>query len=142
MKLTDLKPPASTADLLSSEIIRKDLAKLNYSGDVDAYLKNIAASVYENRSILLRFADTIFWFRSVGEPKVFDVHLYTVDSPKALAGAINAGIDTLRRAGVKRLVSHTDNKKIVKLLQRLNYPVEVKKENNLFAWTMEIPNEI
>jgi hypothetical protein len=142
MKLTDLQPPQSTPDLSSSDIIRKDLKNLNYSGDVEAYLKNMASSISQKRSILLRFADTIFWFRSVNEPKVFDVHLYTVDSPKALAGAINAGVATLQRAGVKKLVSHTDNEKIVKLLKRLQYPIQVKKENNLFAWTMEIPREI
>jgi hypothetical protein len=142
MNLTDLQPPQSTPDLSSSDIIRKDLKNLNYSGDVEAYLKNMASSIAQKKSGLLRFADTVFWFRSVNEPRVFDVHLYTVDSPKALAGAINAGVAIMQQAGVERLVSNTDNEKIVKLLKRLQYPIEVKKENNLFSWTMEIPREI
>lgn len=142
MKLKDLQPPPSTPNLRSSDIIRKDLSNLNYPRDVEAYLKNIASSIAQKKGGLLRFSDTVFWFRSANKPKVFDVHLYTLDSPKALAGAINAGVATMQKAGVERLVSNTDNEQIVKLLKKLQYSIEVKKENNLFAWTMEIPSEI
>ena len=64
--------------------------------------------------------------------------MYTIDSPNMLAGAIKVGIDTVKKAGVKKLVGETDNYKLVSMLQKMRLPVEVDKNGKMFTWSMEI----
>lgn len=141
MDLQKLKPKHGTTATSSTAIIIADLKRHEYTGDIEEHLKNISTCVEEKRGLLLRFSNTVFFCVSV-EPKVFSVHLYTTDSVRELMGSINAGIDIVKYAGVKKLCATTKNERIIKLLQRMGYPVEVQQHGNEFSWSLEIKSAI
>jgi hypothetical protein len=141
MRLSQQKPFLSTESLSSTQIIVQDLQRHGYTGDIKEHLASILTCVNNKRGVLLRFSNTVF-FGALVEPCVFSVHLYTVDSTRAMAGAINAAIDTAKYAGIKRLCASTKEEKIIKMLIRMGYPVEVKQDGDTFSWTMEIKSEI
>jgi len=54
-----------------------------------------------------------------------------------LLGAMKVGIDAVKKAGIKKLVSETDNYKLITMMQKMNLPVDVKKKGKSFAWSLE-----
>lgn len=141
MDLQNIKPKQGSTEKSSTSIIVEDLTRHQYTGSIQEHLKNINTCIEEKRGLLLRFSNTVFFCVTV-EPKVFSVHLYTTDSIRELMGSINAGIDIVKYAGVKKLCATTKNEKIIKLLQRMGYPVEVKQHGDEFSWSMEIKSAI
>lgn len=121
----------------ATEIIRKDLERGGFTKQEDKFLKGLALLIKQDRAVVVRHNNTVF----VGirkEPGVLEVHMYTLDTPNMLLGAMKVGIDTARKAGVKKLVSETDNYKLIKMMQSMNLPVEVKKKGKSFAWSLEL----
>lgn len=121
----------------ATEIIRKDLERGGFTKQEDKFLKGLALLIKQDRAVVVRHNNTVF----VGirkEPGVLEVHMYTLDTPNMLLGAMKVGIDTARKAGVKKLVSETDNYKLIKMMQDMNLPVEVKKNGKSFAWSLEL----
>lgn len=141
MRLSQQKPCLAKQEISSTQIIVQDLQRHGYTGDIKEHLSKILICVDDKRGVLLRFSNTVF-FGVLVEPCVFSVHLYTIDSPRALAGAINAAIDTAKYSGIKRLCASTKEEKIIKMLIRMGYPVEVKQHGDMFSWSMEIKSEI
>jgi hypothetical protein len=121
----------------ATEIIRKDLERGGFTKEEDKFLKALARLIQQDRAVVVRHNNTVF----VGvrkEPGVLEVHMYTLDTPNMLLGAMKVGIDTARKAGVKKLVSETDNYKLIKMMQSMDLPVEVKKNGKSFAWSLEL----
>jgi hypothetical protein len=121
----------------ATEIIRKDLERGGFTKEEDKFLKGLALLIQQNKAVVVRHNNTVF----VGirkEPGVLEVHMYTVDTPNMLLGAMKVGIDAAKKAGVKKLVSETDNYKLITMMQKMNLPVEVKKKGKMFAWSLEI----
>jgi predicted RNA-binding protein Jag len=121
----------------ATEIIRKDLERGGFTKEEDKFLKALARLIQQDRAVVVRHNNTVF----VGvrkEPGVLEVHMYTLDTPNMLLGAMKVGIDTARKAGVKKLVSETDNYKLIKMMQSMDLPVEVKKKGKSFAWSLEL----
>lgn len=141
MRLSQQKPCLATEDISSTQIIVQDLHRHGYTGDIQQHLSQINDCVQDKKGVLVRFSNTVF-FGVLVEPCVFSVHIYTLDSPRALAGAINAAIDTAKYSGIKRLCASTKEYKIIKMLIRMGYPVEVQQHEDMFSWSMEIKSEI
>lgn len=141
MHLSDIKPDNSTPNISATDIIKADLTRHEYEGDITDHLNCIAENLAAKKSVMLRFSDTLFFCTTI-EPYVFYVHLYTIDPVKKLAGAINGGIDAVKLAGVKRIGATTTNPQIIKLLKKMGYPVEVQQHENKYSWTLEINNAI
>lgn len=121
----------------ASDIIRKDLERGGFTKEENRFLIGLKKAIQDKKAIVVRDNNTVF----VGlrkEPGTLEVHMYTIDSPNMLAGAIKVGIDTVKKAGVKKLVGETDNFKLVAMLQRMRLPVEVDKNGKMFKWSMEI----
>lgn len=121
----------------ATEIIRKDLERGGFTKEEDKFLKGLALLIQQNKAVVVRHNNTVF----VGirkEPGVLEVHMYTLDTPNMLLGAMKVGIDTVKKAGVKKLVSETDNYKLIKMMQSMDLPVEVKKNGKMFAWSLEL----
>lgn len=124
-------------EMSSSDIIRKDLERGGFTKEERRFLMGLKQAIQDNKAVVVRDNNTVF----VGlrqEPGTLEVHMYTVDSPNMLAGAIKVGIDTVKKAGVKKLVGETDNYKLVSMLQKMRLPVEVDKNGKMFTWSMEI----
>lgn len=121
----------------ATDIIRKDLERGGFTKEEDKFLKGLALLIKQDRAVVVRHNNTVF----VGirkEPGVLEVHMYTLDTPNMLLGAMKVGIDTARKAGVKKLVSETDNYKLIKMMQSMDLPVDVKKNGKSFAWSLEL----
>lgn len=121
----------------ASDIIRKDLERGGFTKEENRFLIGLKQAIQDNKAVVVRDNNTVF----VGlrtEPGTLEVHMYTIDSPNMLAGAIKVGIDTVKKAGVKKLVGETDNYKLVAMLERMRLPVEVDKKGKMFKWSMEI----
>lgn len=124
-------------ELTASDIIRQDLARGGFTKEEDKFLAGLKKLIEENKAIVVRHNNTVF----VGvrtEPGTLEVHMYTLDTPNMLVGAIKVGIETVRKAGVKRLESETDNYKLIAMMKNMGLPVEVDKKGKNFAWSMEI----
>ena len=120
----------------ATEIIRKDLEKRGLTKQEEKFLKGLALLIQQNKAVVVKHNNTVF----VGirkEPGVLDVHLFTLDTPNMLLGAMKVGIDAVKKAGIKKLVSETDNYKLITMMQKMNLPVEVKKKGKMFAWSLE-----
>jgi len=121
----------------ATEIIRKDLERGGFTKEEDKFLKGLALLIQQNKAVVVRHNNTVF----VGirkEPGVLEVHMYTVDTPNMLLGAMKVGIDAVKKAGIKKLVSETDNYKLITMMQNMGLPVQVNKKGKSFAWSLEI----
>lgn len=141
MRLSQQKPCLSKESISSTQIIVQDLQRHGYTGDIKEHLNKILDCVNNKKGVLVRFSNTVF-FGALVEPCVFSVHLYTIDSPRALAGAINAAIDIAKYSDIKKLCASTKEYKIIKMLIRMGYPIEVQQHGDTFSWSMEIKSEI
>lgn len=124
-------------EVSTSDIIRQDLERGGFTKEENRFLMGLKQAIQDNKAVVVRDNNTVF----VGlrtEPGTLEVHMYTIDSPNMLAGAIKVGIDTVKKAGVKKLVGETDNFKLVSMLQKMRLPVEVDKKGKMFTWSMEI----
>jgi hypothetical protein len=139
--LQQIKPRLGNPDLSTTSIIVEDLKRHGYTGDITEHLKSIADCVNNKQGVLVRFSNTVFFGVTV-EPFVFSIHLYTVDSPRDLMGAINASIETAKYSGIKRIGATTKQYQIVNLLKRMNYPIEVQQHGDDVTWSLEIKSEI
>lgn len=123
--------------LTASDIIRKDLERGGFTKEEGKFLAGLKKLIEDNKAIIVRHNNTVF----VGirtKPGTLEVHMYTLDSPNMLAGAIKVGLETVKKAGVKRLESETDNYKLIAMLKNMGLPVEVDKKGKNFTWSMEI----
>lgn len=121
----------------ASDIIRKDLERGGFTKEENRFLIGLKQLIKTNKAIVVRDNNTVF----VGirkEPGTLEVHMYTVDSPNMLAGAIKTGIDSVTKAGVTKLVGETDNFKLISMMQKMGLPLEVDKKGKMFAWSMEL----
>lgn len=121
----------------ASDIIRKDLERGGFTKQENKFFNGLQQLVKDNKAMVVRDNNTVF----VGirkEPGTLEVHMYTVDSPNMLAGAIKAGIDAVTKAGVTKLVGETDNFKLISMMQKMGLPLEVDKKGTMFAWEMEL----
>ena len=121
----------------ATEIIRKDLERGGFTKEEDKFLKGLAFLIQQNKAVVVRHNNTVF----VGirkEPGVLEVHMYTVDTPNMLLGAMKVGIDAAKKAGVQKLVSETENYKLITMMQKMNLPVKVNKKGKMFAWSLEL----
>ena len=121
----------------ATEIIRKDLERGGFTKEEDKFLKGLAFLIQQNKAVVVRHNNTVF----VGirkEPGVLEVHMYTLDTPNMLLGAMKVGIDAAKKAGVQKLVSETENYKLITMMQKMNLPVKVNKKGKMFAWSLEL----
>lgn len=121
----------------ASEIIRQDLARGGFSKDEQKFFAGLQKLVKDNKAMIVRDNNTVF----VGirtEPGTLEVHMYTLDTPNMLAGAIKVGIEAVKKAGVTKLVGETDNFKLISMMQTMGLPVEANKKGKSFAWSMEL----
>ncbi len=121
----------------ASEIIRQDLSRGGFSKDEKKFFAGLQQLIKDNKAMVVRDNNTVF----VGirtEPGILEVHMYTIDSPNMLAGAIKVGIDAVTKAGVQKLTGETDNFKLISMMQKMGLPLEVDKQGKNFAWSMEL----
>jgi hypothetical protein len=124
-------------EVRTSDIIRQDLERGGFTKEEEKFLAGLQSLVEQKKAIVLRYGKTVF----VGlkkEEGTLEVHMYTLDSPRAVATAIEQGIKDIPQAGVNKLIGETDNFKLISMMQSMKLPVEVDKKGKMFAWTLEL----
>ena len=124
-------------ELTTSDIIRQDLERGGFTKEEEKFLAGLQSLVKQKQAIILRYGKTVF----VGLKKdegTLEVHMYTVDNPRAVSSAIQQGIKDIPQAGVNKLIGETDNFKLISMMQSMKLPVEVDKKGKMFAWTLEL----
>jgi hypothetical protein len=119
-----------------TEIIKEDLKRGGFTKDEQKFFKILAAAVAKGVSSMTQINNTVFVGTRVKNGE-FRVHMFTQDSPQMMSGAIEKYADLLIKSGVPKIHSVTENTKIISLLQSLGYLVEVKKEGDKYAFTVE-----
>ena len=124
-------------ELTTSDIIRQDLERGGFTKEEERFLAGLQALVKQKQAIILRYGKTVFVGLKQGEGTL-EVHMYTLDSPRAIGTAIQQGIKDIPQAGVNKLIGETDNFKLISMMQSMKLPVEVDKKGKMFAWTLEL----
>lgn len=122
-------------EITTSDIIRQDLERGGFTKEEEKFLAGLQSLVKQKQAIILRYGKTVFVGLKQGEGTL-EVHMYTLDNPRAVASAIEQGIKDIPQAGVNKLVGETDNFKLISMMQSMKLPVEVDKKGKLFAWTL------
>jgi len=120
----------------ASEIIKEDLKRGGFTQDEQRFFKILAGAVAKGVSTLTQINNTVFVGTRIPNGE-FRVHMFTQDNPQMLSGAIEKYADVLIRSGIKKIHSITENTKVISLLQSLGYSVEVTKEGDKYAFTVE-----
>lgn len=124
-------------EITTSDIIRQDLERGGFTKEEEKFLAGLQSLVKQKKAIILRYGKTVFVGLQQGQGTL-EVHMYTVDNPRAIASAIEQGIKDIPQAGVNKLVGETDNFKLISMMQSMKLPVEVDKKGKMFAWTLEL----
>ena len=119
-----------------TEIIKADLSRGGFTKDEQRFFKILAGAVAKGVSTLTQINNTVFVGTHIPNGE-FRVHMFTQDNPQMLSGAIEKYADVLIRSGIKKIHSITENTKVISLLQSLGYSVEVTKEGDKYAFTVE-----
>jgi hypothetical protein len=119
-----------------TQIIREDLKRGGFTEDEQRFFQILAAAVAKGISSLTQINNTVFVGTRIKSGE-FRVHMFTQDNPQMLSGAIEKYADILMKAGVEKIHSITENTKIISLLQSLGYKVDVTKEGDKYAFTVE-----
>lgn len=120
----------------ASAIIKEDLKRGGFTQDEQKFFKILAGAVAKGVSTLTQINNTVFVGTRIPNGE-FRVHMFTQDNPQMLSGAIEKYADVLIRSGIKKIHSVTENTKVISLLQSLGYSVEVTKEGDKYAFTVE-----
>lgn len=104
-----------------SEIIRADAQQRGL--DADAILKSLAILMKQKKALMIHEANSLLVLIKIGDG-LAELHLFTEDSPLALAKALKKFIDQIRNSDLKAVYGQADNPEIVNMLKRLNVEVQ------------------
>jgi hypothetical protein len=124
-------------EVSTSDIIRQDLEKGGFTKEEERFLAGLKSLVEQKKAIVLRYNKTVFVGLQKGEGTL-EVHMYTIDGPRAIGEAMKRAVADIPQAGVNKLVGETDNYKVIALMKSMKLPVEVNKKGKNFTWTMEL----
>jgi hypothetical protein len=117
-----------------SEIIRKDAIRNKV--DPDRLLASISKQLSEKTAIMLQSGDSVLILKKIGKGKV-ELHLFTVESPKALMRSLKSFIDKIVGSGIEYVYGRADNKEILRMLEILGVKVE-ESDMKPYNWKAEV----
>lgn len=117
-----------------SEIIRKDAIRNKV--DPDRLLASISKQLSEKTAIMLQSGDSVLILKKIGKGKV-ELHLFTVESPKALMRSLKAFIDKIQGSGIEYVYGRADNQEILRMLKMLGVEVE-ESDMKPYNWKAEV----
>jgi hypothetical protein len=80
---------------------------------------NLYNSIKNNSARVFRFGNTLFT-SVIQQPKVTEIHLFTADNPFQVVKAIKEFMVAIKVAGFQKLITSSNNKSLLVLLQRAN----------------------
>lgn len=107
-----------------SEIIRKDAERMGY--DADVVLRKLAKLVKSGAAILLQEGNSLLVLIALPGNNA-ELHLYTADSPLAMAKALKVFIEKIRASDLNAVYGSGDIPQILKILNQ--FGVETMKSD-------------
>ena len=104
-----------------SQIITADAERNGV--DPRRVLSYVAKIVQSGQGTVTQAGNSILLITSIGDGAV-ELHLYTVDTPLALAKNLRHFIDVIKQSKARRVYGKSDNQGILEMLRRLGVNVE------------------
>lgn len=117
-----------------SEIIAADAQKNGV--DPRKVLNFVAHHVQNKTGSIMSAGNSILLLISIGDGCA-ELHLFTQDSPLALAKNLKHFIDVIRHTGLDRVYGDTDNPGILEMLSRLGVDVE-ESDRPQYTWMANV----
>jgi hypothetical protein len=105
----------------ASEIIKADAVRRKV--DPDKAMQTIGALVKTKSAVLMQENKSVLLVRKLNDTSA-EIHLFTQDSPTALAKSVIGFIRKGRGLGIKTVYGKADNEQILELLKRVGVKVE------------------
>jgi len=105
----------------ASEIIKADAVKRKV--DPNKAMQTISALVKDKSAVLMQEKNSVLLVRKINDTAA-EIHLFTQDSPTALAKSVIGFIRKGRELGIKTVYGKADNKGIVDLMKRVGLNVQ------------------
>lgn len=126
----------TTAKRMSvQDIIRKESDKLG--ADFGRLYTYLYQEIQAGRMRILRHGNSLLIY-TILEPGVAEAHIVSADNPVAIVKAIKEFDTALRRAGFERVVSDTQDEKIIKLLKTAGVDVKTMFANGVYNLEFEV----
>jgi len=113
-----------------SEIIKADAVERGL--DPDRVLRNILILLRNKDAIMLQKNNSILIVQKLRGNNA-TLHLFTEDSPLALAKAITYFMETIKASDLRAVYGKADNDEIVSLMRRIGVPVK-ESDQAAFNW--------
>ena len=117
-----------------SEIIRKDAIRNKV--DPDRLLNSIHKQLSSKTAIMLHSGDSVLILSKISDGKV-EVHLFTVESPRALINSLKDFLEKIKKSGIKYLYGRADNKEILKFVEHIGLKVE-ESDMKPYNWKAKV----
>lgn len=85
-------------------------------------IKSIEHYIVTRKGFVLQKGDTVLFARHI-TPKELELHLFTVDSPLRLMGALVFFVRAIRKSGVESVYGKAESPQILELLKRVGVEV-------------------
>lgn len=113
----------------ASDIIKQDLMRGGFTDDERKFFDGLASLIQSKQATLIRHGNTVALIFRRGDD-VAEFHFYTVDKLPEIETAIRVFYSKMRETGIKKLVSTTDNPKLLQIAKKLEIPVTANKVGN------------
>lgn len=119
-----------------SEIITQNIKA--HGKDPAPVLKWMGSLLKSKDALLLKYGDSVLFLKRIGAGEA-ELHLFTVDSPRALVSALKDFVAKVRASDLKKVYGKADNQQIVQALKMVGVQVSDsdKPKYNWMALTKE-----
>jgi hypothetical protein len=117
-----------------SEIITQDVTRRK--GDPKAVLASISKMVKGNQAIMMSTEGSVLLVKRLGEG-LAELHLFTVESPLALARSLKTFIAKIKQSDIKTVYGEAENPQIIQLLQSVGVKVSDSNLPN-YNWKADV----
>lgn len=117
-----------------SEIITQDVTRRK--GDPKAVLASISKMVKGNQAIMMSTEGSVLFVKRLGEG-LAELHLFTVESPLALARSLKTFIAKIKQSDIKTVYGEAENPQIIQLLQSVGVKVSDSNLPN-YNWKADV----
>jgi len=117
-----------------SEIITADAQQRGI--DPQQVLGAIAQLIQNETGKILHTGNTVLFIRLLS-PEIGELHLFTEDSPVAIAKAVPKFWNSLKQMGIARVYGKADNQEILQLLNKLGADIQ-QPDLEGYNWMAEV----
>jgi len=116
----------TTQEMTTQDIIKNCQEMKDSEMDWKKMYIFLRESIKSNKYRMMRSGNTLFWYR-LDEPKVAQMFVFNADSYKNLLRNMQEFAKAMHLAGFKKVYGETHDMNIIKLIERIGFPVEIEE---------------